>query len=397
MKKSFKGVLALTCICAVMALLMALTNYITAPIIAGQKDAAANEALLVVMPDGKGFEPIDLAASELPSSIVEAYKEANGGYVFTVVTSGYGADLTVMCGVLADGSISGAVCLSSNETLGYEKTYGETMVGMTLETVDGVDLISGATKTTEGYRNAIKDALLAASKLGGADVDVRTEEEILADNLNAALPAGEGKFDRLFITEVIEGIDAVYTATNGKGAVCVIGESFVGVNEQGSVVGDASAEHRATVESQMAILNASKSSALDLSGYDTSVHKALKYVVSAEKTESGNYILQMKGAGYGIVGGDEYHPASGEYIIIRVSLTADGTVIDCLTVSQAETNGLGDACADEEFYGQFDGKTEENYTDIDAIAGATMTTDGYTMAILRAFETVKILEGGAQE
>ena len=55
---------------------------------------------------------------------------------------------------------------------------------------------------------------------------------------------------------------------------------------------------------------------------------------------------------------------------------------------------VGDACADESFYGQFAGKTEENYTEIDAIGGATMTTDGYKQAISRAFAAVKALNGG---
>ena len=58
--------------------------------------------------------------------------------------------------------------------------------------------------------------------------------------------------------------------------------------------------------------------------------------------------------------------------------------------------GLGDACADESFYGQFVGKTQENYTDIDAISGATLTTNGYTQAIERAFNAVITLNGGAK-
>ena len=82
--------------------------------------------------------------------------------------------------------------------------------------------------------------------------------------------------------------------------------------------------------------------------------------------------------------------------MIRVSMTADGRIIDCLTLSQAETKNLGDACAKEEFYGQFAGKTQSDYTDIDAISGATMTTSGYTEAIGRAFAAVQIMEGGAQ-
>jgi len=76
-------------------------------------------------------------------------------------------------------------------------------------------------------------------------------------------------------------------------------------------------------------------------------------------------------------------------------MTADGKIIDCLTVSQAETKGLGDQCAKPEFYGQFAGKTEQNYTEIDAISGATLTTDGYKQAIERAFVALKTLKGGA--
>ena len=118
-------------------------------------------------------------------------------------------------------------------------------------------------------------------------------------------------------------------------------------------------------------------------------------LVSAKKTTTGNYVLEVKGAGYGINGGDDYHPASGEYIYIKVSMTKEGKIIDCLTVSQAETPNFGGACADEAFYGQFVGKTEADYDAVDGISGATLTTNGYKKAILRAFESVKILEGVA--
>ena len=130
---------------------------------------------------------------------------------------------------------------------------------------------------------------------------------------------------------------------------------------------------------------------VDLSAYKDQLPKNL---ISAKKTATGNYILEVKGAGYGIKGGDEYHPASGEYIIVRVSINPDGKIIDCLTVFEAETDGLGDACANESFYGQFDGKTEGNYTEIDAISGATLTTNGYKQAIERAFAAFNILNGG---
>ncbi len=391
MKKNIKSVVVLTAICAVMSLLLALTNYITAPIIEKNQNAAANEALLEVMPNGKNFVSVDLSSYELPSTVTEAFKEDGGGYVVKLTTTGYGAGFVIMCGVNADGTVSGAVCLSSNETLGHEKTYGNNFTGKNGEEVDAVDTISGATKTTVAYRNAVKDAINAATILGGGSVDIRSEAEILADNLSAALTAGEGAFTKLFLTEVIEGIDAVYIADNGKGAVCVIGEQFIGVDETGAVVSGAEGDVAANVSAQMAILNASETMEVDFSGYEGLPSQ----LVSVKKTATGNYVIEIKGAGYGIVGGDEYHPASGEYIMVRVSMTKEGKIIDCLTLSQAETPNIGDACANEAFYGQFVGKTEADYNTIDGISGATLTTDGYKKAILRAFESVKILEGGA--
>ncbi len=388
MKKFVKSTLVLVCICSVMAILLAATNSITAPIIKKNEQAAANEALLQVMPDGEGFEQIDLGSYTLPSTITEAYKESSGGYVFKLTTTGYSSGLVIMCGVNADGTVSGAVCLASTETLGYEKTFGETFKGKNADEVNSVDTISGATKTTAAYRSAILDSLNAAIILGGGSVDLRTEEEILADNLAAALPAGEGKFTKLFIVEVINGIDAIYKADNGKGFVCIVGETFVGVDENGTVISDATADVAANVTAQLAIVNATKTTSIE-------VPESAKGVNSILKTATGNYIIEVRGAGYGIKGGNDYHPASGEYIVVKVSMTKDGKIIDCLTVSQAESKGIGDACADEKFYGQFVGKTESDYANIDAISGATLTTDGYKQAIQRAFDAVKILEGGA--
>ena len=184
-------------------------------------------------------------------------------------------------------------------------------------------------------------------------------------------------------------MDAVYTAENGTGYVFVMGEQFVGVRADGTVVGEG-------VENAAALADAvSRIQSVVLEKIDLSAYPDLeKTVVSAQKTSSGNFVVETKGAGYGIKGGNEYHPASGEYIIVRVSMTPEGRIIDCLTVSEAETDGLGDACANESFYGQFAGKTEENYTEIDAISGATMTTDGYKQAIERAFAAVNLLKGG---
>ena len=394
MKKSIKSILVLVSICATVTVLLALTNAITAPIILENEQKNANAALLEVLPEGGSFETLDLGAYTLPATVSEVYRAEKGGYVVKLNTTGYASGMVLMCGISADGSVSGTKLIASAETPSIggvaANTIAEGVIGKNVGDIDSVDTVSGATKTTAAYRAAVKDALNTVIILGGGSVDLRSEEEILNDTLSEALPQAEGKFSKYFFVEVIEGIDAVYLAENGAGAVCVIGEQFIAVNADDQVLTDCSEADGQTVIAAMAQIRGTETADLDLTAY-TGLPSQL---VSAKRTATGNSIIEIKAAGYGIAGGDEYHPASGEYIYIRLSLTAEGKIIDCLTLSQAETNGIGSACADEAFYGQFDGKTEDTYADIDAISGATLTTDGYKKAVLRAFESVKIFEGG---
>lgn len=389
MKTNIKNLVIFVCICSAITLLLAATNFITAPIIEKNQAASANKALLEVFPDGKGFEAMDLSTIELPIAVTEAFKETEGkGYVIKLVTAGYGSDMVIMCGVDAKGVVTGAVCLSSNETLGKEKTYGENFADKDAAGVEAVEIISGATKTTEAYKNAIKYALDAATILGGGSVDLRSEEEILADNLNAALPDGNQDFEKWFKAEKVEGIDAVYVAKNGAGYVFTVGEQFIGVKADGTVVSDGVTEPALFTDAAATVKNSSVEEIAVPAELEATVNKI-------QKTASGNYIIDAKGAGYGIKGGSEYHPASNEYIIVRVCIDPENNILDCLTVSQAETQGIGDACAEESFYGQFAGKNDQNYTEIDGISGATLTTNGYTQAIERAFAAVNTLKGGA--
>jgi electron transport complex protein RnfG len=385
MKKYIKSIGALTVICAVMAIILAITNSITAPIIEKNEAAAANEALLVVMPDGEGFEPVDISAYELPSTVTAAYKESAGGCVVQLLTSGYGPNMVIMCGVNAEGAVTGAVCLSSGETLGYEKTYGENMVGKTAEDIDTVDTISGATLTTTGYKNAVKDAINAAVIIGGGSVDLRSEEEVLRDNLSNALPSANGEFIEVFVTEKLANPAKVYASANGTGYVFVVGEEFIAVDNTATVLTQGAT---VDVSEDAKLIIASAVTEIDISGYEMP-----KQVKKAYKTNSGNYVFELGANGYGI-NGDQY-TLSNEQIEIKVSATAEGEIISCVTVKQSESKNIGDACAKPEFYTQFNGKTTENYEDIDAISGATITTKGYTVAVSKVFEAINILEGEA--
>ncbi len=389
MKKSLSSIISLTVICSVIAIILAAVNYVSLPIIEKNEAAAANEALLIVMPDGEDFAAVDISGYELPSTVNEVYSEKNGGYVVKLTTTGYSSGLVIMCGIDKNGTVTGATCIASTETLGYEATYGEEVKNKTLEDVDSAVIVAGATKTTEAYRNAVKDALRTAVVLGGGEVDIRDEAQILADNLAAALPSGDS-FEPRFITEPVESVSAAYSAKNGAGTVYVVDEEFVGVDASGNVVSKVSDAAKAAATAANQKLSVSTLEKIDLSKYSDMP----SHVVEAYQTSGGSYVFELKAAGFGI-NGDHYYNPSGEHIKIKVSVSAEGKIIATETIYQKETDGIGSACADSSFYSQFNGKDETNYSEIDAISGATITTNGYKTAISKVFEALKILKGAA--
>ena len=165
MKSYLKSVFALTIICAVIGIALAATNGLTLPVIKTNEAEMVQKTLQVVMPGGSDFALVDVANYELPETVFEVYGETGGGYVFKLETSGYSSGMVILCGVDKSGLVTGATCMSSGETLGYEKTYGNSLVKRTLNSIDSVDTVASATKTTMAYRNAVKDALVAADTI----------------------------------------------------------------------------------------------------------------------------------------------------------------------------------------------------------------------------------------
>lgn len=391
MKKHLKSILTLFAICAIVSIALAVCFEITNPIILERQQAAASGALLEVMPEGGTFEKMDTSSYTLPATIKEVHKASNGGYVFQVEFAGFNPGNVAMIGVSADGKVTGTKVITNVESSGYGADHLPALDGKghyngaDATTIDSVDTVSGCTVSTKAYRAVVKDALNAALILGGGEVDLRDPAQILNDNLNAALGTEGVEFDKHFFVEVVEGVDAIYVAKTGEGHVVVIGETFVGVDAEGNVVGEANE----VAANAVATIKETTFTELTLSAY-TGLSKRIK---SAKVTNAGVYVIEVEGSGFGI-NGDSHYGASREYIQIRVSITADGTIVDCYTVYQSETNGFGSVCADEEFYGQFAGKTQNNYKDI-IIAGSTYTTDGYHGAIKNAFKAVAIFEGGA--
>lgn len=164
-KSLLKSVVVLTAICLITAAILSAINYITAPYIQKAEYEKEQAALRRVLPSGEEFTPLELSELSLDKKIKAVYTEQGGGYAFKISVKGYKAGMVILCGIGADGTVCGAECLSSAETLEKEKTFGLNFVGRTAGDVMSVDTVSGATKTTAAYRNAIKMALEAFETL----------------------------------------------------------------------------------------------------------------------------------------------------------------------------------------------------------------------------------------
>ena len=393
-KKNLMPTIVLSAIGLAAALLLSLINMLTFDKIQANEADKITESLSEVLPEGKNFEPFELS-DKYPAVIKLAYK-ADGGFVFQAEVKGYKDGLKILCGISSDGKIAGVTHIETNETFGLEGELNKAYIG---ETLDSAELIiaTGATPnsaTSKAYFEAIKASLQAFAIAGGAEVDIRTPEQITQDNCNAALGTTDVKFTKWFATEVITGVDAVYESSDGR--VYVIGKAYVGIKDATVVTADVSAQNQ---EAALLADNAVTKSTL------TEVTKpdgTSRLITKIYKTESGNYVFEAKASGFSA----EYGGEGGEEIIIKVSVSAEGKIIDCLTVSHSESKGYGDRCQTEEYYNSWRGVSIDGVvissspispdnTDPGAISGATYTANGYQRAVKAALSSFKILtEGG---
>ena len=407
-KENLMPAIVLSSICIVVALLLSLVNLITGPIIEKAQNEAANEALIEVLPGITTAEEVAVDES-YPAAITKVYK-TDVGYVFQASVTGKSSGLIIMCGVNNEGKVTGTKVIAEQETDSYDanvfpKVEGTNGVytGMSLTDFEPY-LVSGATLTSRAYSEAIKASLQAFVIAGGGDVDLRSPEQILQDNCNAALGTTDIEFTKWFKTEVISGVDGVYVSLEGN--VYAIGEEFVGIKDGMVITADASEEAKALA---LVADNAVTSSALtDVTKPDGTD----KLVTSIKVTATGNYVFELIGHGYKYESNYEFVGIEEGEIQIKLSISSDGKIIDVVTVYQEESKGFGDVCATEEYYEQYRGhgndeivitapkpdfhadQIADGCTDIGAIASSTFTSTAYQSAVKAAFAAFEKLTNG---
>lgn len=167
MNKYLKSISVLFSICLVVALLLALTNYITAPIIEDAKLAAETKSLVEVLPEAEKFEKIEISAT-VPETVTAIYKDVSGkGYAIALATSSQysSSDMLISLGIGSDGVIKGVKITSYSDSKPLGEDYPKSFVGKDAS-LTGVDIVAGVTYSSNAFKGAISDAFTALNALG---------------------------------------------------------------------------------------------------------------------------------------------------------------------------------------------------------------------------------------
>ena len=168
-KKKPNAAVVLTLIAVVAALVLAVTNAVTAGPIKEHEQAALREALGQVMPLEEGGTYAQVTDGLEGYDITSLYEAKNAageviGYCVTAAKKGYGGQVSVTMGVDREGKVTGAVITAASETAGLgsrvqEEDFTEQFTG--LSAIDGGTFakISGATISSTAVLNATNAAL----------------------------------------------------------------------------------------------------------------------------------------------------------------------------------------------------------------------------------------------
>ncbi|MCH5299126.1 MAG: FMN-binding protein [Ruminococcus sp.] len=135
------------------------------------------------------------------------------------------------------------------------------------------------------------------------------------------------------------------------------------------------AEEKAAAEARAEVLSEADSFTL------LDVENLPEEVVEVYKADNdAGYVFILTTKGYG-----------GDMKLI-CGIKSDGTIEKSQTLSHSETSGLGSKTADEPYRSQYVGKTADTINEVDAISGATISSNAYKKAIKGALDAYNIVK-----
>lgn len=185
-QSNFKNmVLCLFTTCLICSALLAGVYALTAEPIRITNENLLKASVSAVLPEGG--ELSSAMELEVGGQKSEYYKSTKDGqtvaYAIKSTTVGFGGSLTLMVGVLADGTIYNTSVLSHSETpgLGAKCTSDEKFISqwkglnpaqkiLSVKKDNGdIDAITASTITSRAYTLAVKNAVEASKSIGGTD------------------------------------------------------------------------------------------------------------------------------------------------------------------------------------------------------------------------------------
>ena len=163
-------------ITAAAALVLALMNSVTAPVIAKNQAEKQQKAMQVVLPEAMGFSDENLKTDEMPEIVSAVYESTNNkGYAVMVSPNGYGGAISMAVGVSPKGEVTGIDIISQSETAGLgakctEAEFKDQFIGKAAGVTvtksganeNQVDAISSATITSKAVTAGVNAAIEAA-------------------------------------------------------------------------------------------------------------------------------------------------------------------------------------------------------------------------------------------
>ena len=384
MKSNVKSVVVLTAICVVVATLLSVTNYFTAPVIENNKAATANESLYVVMADAAGFEEVELAA-DAPATVTGLYKETSGlGYVVTLsTTSQYSSDnMGITVGIGSDGKIVGVTITGYYESKDFGPDYPQTYVGAD-SALNGIDTFAGVTYSSTAFKEAIQDAFSVLISSGAVAEGEKSEDQMVMELLPAILP---GCADALGAAQMTAIDPAGYTAAYVANNSC--GYAVVTSNDAGTIV---------------CVINAfGDAKCYDLEGNE--VEGPADEVSAAFPSIADAFAERNLANAQAAVGGDTYYVFNtdvfgfGNTVLqMAVVLDSEGSIVTYKPISDLIVHGdqyTAHELTDESAYAsKFEGVNEASYTDdMSSVAGATCTATAVSDSIHAAFDAFQAVK-----